>query len=196
MFCYAVVSSQVPSVAHLGCLSSVTWTADRRCQRAADFICDLFRSYWRVRYPPKDTPLNQLKQDTFNPFLRKWSYQIKYEKEWSWSFKHVYTLVESSFQAVFKAHVASHAINYKTGILFENNGHEMQDNETKLKFLRENHVTSYSWLYFSSRDPLFKFLSKNDAKTLCIEHFLNAKTVTCTEPHDVIHGEWKQHEVR
>ena len=48
-----------------------------------------------------------------------------------------------------------------------------------------------SWLYFSSRDMLFTFLSKNDAKTLCIEHLLNAKTVTCTEPHDVIHGRVK-----
>ena len=65
----------------------------------------------------------------------------------------------------------------------------MQDKETKSQ-LGDNHVT-FAYLltiYFSSRDMLFNFLSKNDAKTLCIEHLLNAKTVTCREPHDIIHG--------
>ena len=74
----------------------------------------------------------------------------------------------------------------------------MQDKETKSKFLRDNHVT-FAYLltiYFSSRDMLFNFLSKNDGKTLCIEHLLDAKTVTCTEPQDVIHGRLKQNEVR
>ena len=66
----------------------------------------------------------------------------------------------------------------------------MQGKETKSKFLRDNHVTFVYLLpiYFYSRDMLFNFLSKTDAKTLCIERLLNAETVTCTEPQDAIHG--------
>ena len=78
IFCYAVVSSRVPSVAHRGCLSSVPWTAgcQQQIQRfssielqaalvsqlygvwtdSTDFavnrlqiLSDLLRSYWRVK---------------------------------------------------------------------------------------------------------------------------------------------------
>ena len=87
---------------------------------------------------------------------------------------------------------SGHAINNKTDILSVNKRHQKQGGQKT--FLLNNISRSYlslGYLFFRDMSDMFNFLSKNDVKTLCIEHLLNAKTLHFKISHYVIHGRVK-----